>query len=418
MRIEILTVGGEILSGRTVDTNFHFLARALARLGVPPLWHTTVPDQRDLLASALRAALSRADGIIMTGGLGGTPDDITRRVLAQVLDRRLVLREDVKSEVERVYRLRGRTPPPLAEGMALVPQGAELIPNPAGLAPGLLLPTPGGGWLVALPGVPEEMRVQVERFVLPFVERRLGGARGEEVVLRTAGVPETILAERIGTDHPEGTEIAYLPNAAGVDLRLIRRAESRLTALEFEAWVAGIRSLLGAAVFATGEVPLERCLGDLAMAAGVRVATAESITAGTVGALIARVPGASAWYLGTVTAYDNEAKIRQLAVPRGRIETYGAVSAEVAMAMAAGARRIFGAEYAVSTTGIAGPTGGSAEKPVGLVCFGISTPQGEACLRRVFPDRGREWITSRAAAAALWLLYKALAGLPVEDGAA
>ena len=177
MKIEILTIGGEILTGRTLDTNFQFLARALHRLGRPPTWHTTVPDQRDLLAGALRTALARADFILMTGGLGGTPDDITRRVLSQVLHRRLVLREEVRLEVERIYRLRGRTPPPSAERMALLPQGAEIVPNPVGLAPGLLLPTSGEGVLVALPGVPEEMRAMVERFVLPYLERRMHGAR-------------------------------------------------------------------------------------------------------------------------------------------------------------------------------------------------------------------------------------------------
>jgi nicotinamide-nucleotide amidase len=161
MKLEILTIGGEILNGRTLDTNFHYLARQLMRLGVPPLWHGTVPDRRELLLPALKTALARAEGIIVTGGLGGTPDDITRQALAQALGRRLVLREDVRQEIERIFRERGRIPPPSADGLTLVPQGAETFPNPVGLAPGILLPTPAGGFLIALPGVPEEMRALV-----------------------------------------------------------------------------------------------------------------------------------------------------------------------------------------------------------------------------------------------------------------
>ncbi len=415
MKIEILTIGGEILSGRTADTNFLYLARALNRLGAPPTWHTTVPDHRDLLANALRAALGRAQGILMTGGLGATPDDITRRVLAQVLRRRLVLREEVRAELERVYRLRGHTPPPMAEGMALIPQGAEIIPNPVGLAPGLLVPTAGEGWIVALPGVPEEMRGMVERFVLPFLERRLGGGRTWEVVLRTAGVPETILAERLGAEHPPGTEIAYLPYAGGVDLRLVRRFDAALNSEDFEAWVKEIRDLLGPAVYAVGETTLEQRVGDLAKAAGMRLAAAESITGGAVGAAITRVPGASAYYLGSVCAYDNEAKIRILGVLRPLLAEHGAVSGPVAEAMASGARRLFGADVAVATTGVAGPSGGTEEKPVGLVYFGVSTPEGETSLRRAFPGRSRELITARATATAVHLFYRKLAGLPLED---
>lgn len=415
MKIEILTVGGEILSGRTPDTNFQFLARALNRLGVPPTWHTTVPDHRDLLVAALRAAMARADGIVMTGGLGGTPDDITRRVLAHVLRRRLILREEIRVEVERIYRLRGRTPPPTAEGMALVPQGAELIPNTVGLAPGLLLPFADERWLVALPGVPEEMRAMVERFVLPFLERRLGGARGFETVLRTAGVPETVLAEQLGTGHPPGTEIAYLPNVSGVDLRLVRRPDSVLTAEDFEAWVREIRERLEPAVYAVGEVTLEQRVGELAGELGLRLAAAESITGGGVGAAIARVPGASAYFLGTVCAYDNEAKIRMLGVPRALLAEHGAVSAATAESMARGARRLFGADLAVATTGIAGPTGGSEEKPIGLVWFAVSGPEGETSVRRFLPGRSRELVTGRSVATALYLLYRRLEGIPVEE---
>lgn len=414
MKIEILTIGGEILNGRIADSNFHHIARQLTRLGVPPLWHTTVPDRRDLLLPVLKAAMARAEGIIVTGGLGGTPDDITRRALAQVLGRRLVLREEVKDAVERMYRERGRTPPPAAEGLALMPQGAEILPNPVGLAPGILLSTPAGGFLVALPGVPEEMRALLERFVLPFIERRLGVGRGWELTLRTAGVPETMLAERIGAGEADGCEVAYLPHWGGVDLRLVRRPEAELTREEFDAWASGIREKLGDIVYATGEVSLEQRIGELAVAAKARIAVAESITGGSVGAALTRIPGSSAYFLGAVTAYDNEIKQRLLGVSLGTLLNHGAVSAPVAEAMAVGARRITGADVAVSTTGIAGPTGATAEKPVGLVYLGISSARGDSHVRRIFPGRSREAITQRAVFAALWLLYRHLAGLSVD----
>ncbi len=414
MKIEVITIGGEILIGRTLDTNFHFIARGLARLGVPPLWHTSVPDTRELLADALRSALARADGIIMSGGLGGTPDDITRRVLSQVLGRPLVLREEVLQAVEEIYRARGRTPPPSAQGMALLPQGAQIIPNPVGLAPGLLLAGPGGTWVCALPGVPEELRAQMEQFVLPLVERRLGGARGWEIVFRTAGVPETVLAEMIGTRHPEGHDVAYLPNWGGVDLRLIRKPEALSTREEFDAWVEGIRGAIGPVIYATGEATLEEVIGAALVERGLHVAVAESLTGGGVGAALTRVPGSSRYFLGSVTAYDDGIKNTVLGVGRGVLLNHGAVSGPVAEAMAVGARRLFGADLAVSTTGIAGPTGATPSKPVGLVYLGLSTRHGETHVRRVFPGRSREAVTARAVSGALLLLHRHLAGLSLE----
>ncbi len=414
MKLEVLTIGGEILNGRTLDTNFHYLARQLNRLGVPPLWHSTVPDRRDLLLPALKTALSRAEGIVVTGGLGATPDDITRRALAQVMGRRLVLREDVRQEIERIFRERGRVAPPSADSLALVPQGAEILLNPVGLAPGILLATPSGGFLVALPGVPEEMRALVERFVLPMIERRLGVARGWELTLRTAGVSETVLADRIGKEPPDGCEVAYLPQWGGVDLRLVRRPDAGMNREEFDGWTREIRDRLGDIVYATGEIPLEQRVGELARAAQARIAVAESITGGGVGAALTRVPGSSAYFLGSVTAYDNDVKQRLLGVSLGTLLNHGAVSAQVAEAMAAGARRITGADVAISTTGIAGPDGATADKPVGLVYLGIASARGEAHLRRIFPGRSRESVTHRAVFAALWLLFRHLAGLPID----
>ncbi len=415
MKIEILTIGGEILSGRTEDGNFRFLARRLTELGAPPLWHTTVPDTRELLTEALAAAIARADTVIMTGGLGGTPDDITRRVLSQVLHRRLILREETLREVEELYRCRGREAPLSAQGMALIPQGAQLIPNPVGLAPGLLFSTDAGKLIVALPGVPEEMCAQMEQFVLPLLEQRLSGVGGWQQVLRTGGVPESVLAEWIGTGHPPGLDVAFLPNRHGVDLRLARGAGARVTRQEFDAWVSLIRRMLGARVFGTDDTPLEEAIGRLLVHRGLKVSVAESVTGGGVGAALTRVPGSSRYFLGGVVAYDNEVKHDLLGVGRGVLAGHGAVSWQTAEAMALGARRRMGADVAVSTTGIAGPTGGSPEKPVGQLYVGVSTSQGEAHVLRLVSGRSRETATGQCVGTALWVLYCALQHIPLED---
>lgn len=412
MGIEILTIGGEILTGRTPDSNFGFLARSLAHIGAVPTWHTTVPDSREVLGDALRLAIERADGVITTGGLGATPDDLTRRVLSQVLGRKLVLDESVWEAIRNRYREAGRPPPTSGQMLALVPQGAEVLPNPVGLAPGLLL-AGERGWICALPGVPSEMRALAERFLLPFVERRQGGVRGSEIVLRTAGVPETVLAERLGTRHPGDLEIAYLPGGSGVDLRLIRGAGSAISDREFRAWASAIRERLGEAVYGEEQSSLEGVVGELLVERRLRLAVAESLTGGAVGAALTRVPGSSRYFLGGIAAYDDDVKRRVLRVSGALLRSGGAVSGAVAESMAAGARRLLGAEIGVSTTGIAGPTGGTAEKPVGLVYLGLSTPAGEAHLRRRFPGP-RESVTRRTVAASLLLLYRHLRGLPIE----
>lgn len=415
MKIEILTIGGEILTGRTDDTNFRFLARRLTELGAPPLWHTTVPDVRELLTEALAAAIGRADTVIMTGGLGGTPDDITRRVLSQVLRRRLILREETLREVEELYRRRGRSAPPAAQAMALIPQGAQLIPNPVGLAPGLMLSTDAGQLIVALPGVPEEMCAQMEQFVLPLLEQRLSGVGGWEQVLRIGGVAESVLAVWIGSDHPPGMDVAYLPNRLGVDLRLVRRAGAPVARPEYDTWVSGIRRMLGARVFGTDDISLEEAIGQLLVHRGLKVSVAESVTGGGVGAALTRVSGSSRYFLGGVVAYDNGVKHDLLGVSRGVLMSHGAVSGQTAEAMALGVRRRIGAHVAVSTTGIAGPTGGTSDKPVGLLYIGVSTPQGEAHVRRLVSGRSRETATGQCVGAALWVLYCTLQRIPLEE---
>lgn len=415
MRIEVVTIGGEILSGRIRDENFVFLARALASRGLAPFRHSTVSDDRADLDPVLRRAWSEAEGVVLTGGLGATSDDRTRPAIAAMLGVDTVLLPEVWAELQRWFIAKGRTAPPVARVMAELPRGAEPIPNPLGLAPGVWIDR-DGRWLCALPGVPHEMRAMVERSLLPKIDEKAGNRRSLEHVFRTAGLSETVLAEWLGAPPSDAMEIGFLPHAGGVDLRLQGRTGG--DAGRFSDWVCSTRERLGDTVFsetgsADGETSLEAEVGRLLVERGAHVAVAESLSGGALTARLVSVPGASRYVDGSVVAYANRVKESFLGVSPELLVRHGAVSAETAEAMAEGARARFGAEFGLSTTGIAGPTGGSDEKPVGLVYTGISWEGGAAHLRRIYPG-GRAEIIERSVQTGLLMLYRRLRGLPLE----
>lgn len=416
IRIEIVTIGGEILSGRTRDTNFTFLARGLGSHGLACRWHTSVPDDRDTLIEALKTALERADVVITTGGLGATPDDITRKALATVLKKQLVLREDVMQAIEDRFARMGRTPPANMQAQALVPLGAELLPNPVGIAPGLRIVVEGGRLIIALPGVPQEMEAIAAQSVLPMVSALDPETRLVERVLRTAGVSEMKLAEIVAPAVPRGVDVAYLPRLGIVDLRFSLAGRPANAQAALDRAVEPIRARLGDVIYAEGTTEIEEALGEGLLSRGWSIATAESLTGGRLGGKIVSVPGSSRYFLGGIVAYGNRAKISLLGVPEAWLREYGAVSEPVARAMAHGARERFGAHVAVSTTGIAGPTGATAEKPVGLVWFGVETPTGAATVRRQLPG-GRDQVIERSVLIACDLARRAACGLPIEGRA-
>lgn len=411
MRLEVLTIGGEILSGRILDTNLRDLSRALGRFGVWPRWHGSVPDDPSLIREAIEVAMARADGVVISGGLGATPDDRTRESLAGAFGVPLEASAEVWRWIEEKHRERKVTPREAARAMALVPRGFRAVENPHGMAPGLF--REGPPFVLALPGVPGEFRVLVERFLLPLIERRLGDARGAEHVLRTSGISETILAERLGDDVPVDCELAYLPHAFGVDLRLTRSLDARTSAEGFQDWVHETAKRVDAWLYGRDHEPIAQAIGDELRRRGLSLATAESCSGGGVGAAISAVPGSSDYFLGSVVAYANAVKETLLAVPTDWIREHGAVSGMVAEAMARGVRRRLGADLGLSVTGIAGPSGGSAEKPVGLVWFGISDARGEVTIARRFVG-GRDEITARAVGWSLHYLRRFLLGLPLE----
>jgi nicotinamide-nucleotide amidase len=414
IRIEIVTIGGEILSGRTSDTNFAFLARGLAAHGLACRWHTSVPDDRDALIESLEAALARADVVITTGGLGATPDDITRKSLATVLKRQLVLREDVLHAIEERFARMGRTVPANMQAQALIPLGAELIPNPVGVAPGLKIVAGDNHILFALPGVPYEMEAIAARSVLPMIASLDPETRLAERTLRTAGVSEMRLAEIVAPMVPREVGVAYLPHLGTVDLRFSLAGRPAEAQDALDRIVAPIRERIADAIYAEGTTDLQGALGNELVSRGWTMATAESLTGGRVGGRIVSVSGSSRYYLGGIVAYGNRAKVTLLGVPEAWIREHGAVSEPVARAMAHGARERLGAHVAISTTGVAGPTGGTEEKPVGLVWFGVETPTGSAAIRRQLPG-DREQVIERTVLIACDLARRAICGFRIEE---
>lgn len=410
MRLEAVTIGTELLLGFTIDTNAAEIGRAMAAAGVEIVRRTSVADRPDAIRAAMQDALSRADIVLATGGLGPTKDDMTKTVVAELFGRRLVHDPAILVALEERFRRIGRWPMPAANrSQADVPEGAVVLPNPRGTAPGLWLEDDKGRIAVLLPGVPHEMRGLLHEQVLPRLAQRVLGRVVRSRALRTTGVAESALAERLqGVEEKVAPlTLAYLPSPTGVDLRVTAwqlepdDADARLAAAAAE-----IRPRLGVDCYAEDSTDLAAVV--LSRLGERKVAVAESCTGGLLGGRLSAVPGASAHFVGGVIAYDNAVKTQQLGVPAALIAEHGAVSEPVVLAMAQGAARAFGTAAAMAITGIAGPDGGSAEKPVGTVWFAALCDGRARAVRRVMPGDRHE-IRERAAQAALDLLRKLLA---------
>ena len=406
--LEVVTVGTELLLGDTVDTNAARIGRALAGIGVTVPRRATVGDHHDAIVEAVAAALERTGAVLVTGGLGPTRDDLTREAIADLLGVALRFDEAVWDELVARWARIGRTIAESNRSQAMVPEGGTVLRNRLGSAPGLWLDTPRG-LVILLPGVPLEVDGLLADEVLPRLVARLGGGAVTSRVLRTTGIPESRLGELLGPLEPSlaPVTLAYLPDQVGVDLRLTAwqlppaEADRALDAAE-----AVVRGAAGRWIYASGDRDLAEVVLDAARRAGETLAVAESCTGGMVGARLTAIPGSSDTFVGGVIAYANAVKVRELGVDPALIERHGAVSEEVARAMAAGVAGRLGAERAVAVTGVAGPGGGSEAKPVGTVWFAWWM-RGELTSRMVtFPgDRGQ--VRARAAQAALLGLLRA-----------
>jgi nicotinamide-nucleotide amidase len=417
VKLEVVTIGTELLLGLTPDTNAAELGRALAAAGVEVVRHTSVSDRPDAIRDAVTEALARTGFVITTGGLGPTRDDMTKRAVAAIFGVALTLDEAVLRSLEERFRRLGRPMPAVNRTQAEVPVGAIVLPNPRGTAPGLWVED-RGRVVVMLPGVPSEMRGLLAEEVLPRLAA-LGGGSGPGLVvrsrtLRTTGVAESALAERVGAieDDIAPLTLAYLPSTDGVDLRVTAwsvpaaEADRRLGEV-----IAALRQRAGDDGYGEDATDLAAVVLERLRGRHARLAVAESCTGGLLGARITAVAGASDVFVGGVLAYGDEVKSADLDVPIDLLARHGAVSEEVVLAMAHGAQLRFAVEAALAITGIAGPGGGTPEKPVGTVWIAARFGTRARAVRRVSPgDRGE--IRARSAQAALDLLRRLLAEHP------
>ncbi len=415
-RSVVVTVGDELLLGRTVDTNSAWLGAALADLGAPVLERATVADTDDAIRDAVVRAMERAPLVVLTGGLGPTDDDRTRPAVAGLLGIDLVVDPDLLAALEAKYLRRGYDAlPPANVSQALVPAVGKALPNPAGSAPGLVFEAPGGGLVILMPGPPRELRAVFPQAAEEI--RRHFGDRLRPVrtrTIHTTGIAESVLAPRVeealGEPGRREATVAYLPDLVGVDVRLTVRdvdgedeAQRRLDRAEerLDDVVARYR------FEAPGTGDLSEAVFEALGRRGLTLATAESCTGGLVAKRITDNPGSSRVFVGGVVTYSNAAKERLLGVPGESIASQGAVSREVAEAMAKGCRERLGADCAIAITGIAGPEGGSEDKPVGTVWWAVAVNDRLEARRDVFPG-DREGVRARAAQASLhtllWML--------------
>jgi len=413
-RVAILSTGDELTTGRIVDTNASWLADQLFALGLDVVAVLTVGDYADRLAWAWRHALDVADVVISTGGIGPTADDLTNEVVAQVLGVPLV--EDAASaeRVRQLFKAFNREMPENNLKQALLPAGAVVVPNPLGTAPGYRV-AHGAKHLVVLPGVPREMKPMITDTVLPWLRELRGGDVYLAHVFQTFGITESGLDEQVtGLLDPSEARVSFRASFPEISLRVVVHGPPDEAAARLARVAARIRERIGGWVYGEGATSLEEVVGKLLRERGLTVALAESCTGGLVAHRLTNVPGSSAYVVGGAVTYANSAKERVLGVRAGTLAAHGAVSEETAAEMAAGARHTFGTSLGLATTGVAGPDGGTAEKPVGTVCFGLASDAG-VVTRRYQLWGTRDWVKLLASQVGLdWLRRHAL-GMPVAE---
>lgn len=409
MRVELINTGSELMLGFTINSHHAYIARQLAVIGLRLDRQTTVADDRQEMSGAVAEALQRSDVLIITGGLGPTSDDFTRDIVAELLNCPLVLDEEVARSIKERYSRRNLRMPDSVNVQALVPAGATVLQNRNGTAPGLVIEH-NNKLLVLLPGPPRELNPMMDNQVMPLLKERFKDR--PRFVCRTfkvAGLPESIVEAKVApvlAGLPD-IELGYCARMGEVEVRIIALAIALADQAE-----QGIRDVLGNNIIGTGESRLEEVVVTMLTAAHKTLVVAESCTGGLIANRLTNVSGSSAVFLNGWVTYSNAAKMRDLGVREGTLNEFGAVSEQVAREMAAGARTRSAADYALSATGIAGPTGGTPDKPVGLLYIGLATRQRTVVQRHQF-TLDRETFKSFASQLALDLLRRELLS-PVE----
>ncbi len=406
MKADIITIGDEILIGQIVDTNSAWIAARLGEIGVSVRRKYSIGDRREEIVSAVEESLSKAEVTIITGGLGPTKDDITKRVLAEIFHSQLICDTETYERVERMMAARGIAFNDLNKGQAMVPECCTPLANHKGTAPGMWFER-DGRVVVSLPGVPFEMEALMIESVLPRIKEHFSLA---SVVHRTAityGLAESMMAELIAPWEdalPDHLHLAYLPSPSQLRLRLsaydVAQGEAER---EIDQQFALLLPILGDYFVGWGDTTVQSAVAEMLVKRGETLASAESCTGGVIASKFTAMSGASEYFWGGVVSYDNSVKENVLGVSHEALETYGAVSEQVARQMAEGVRRLCGTTYGVATTGIAGPTGGTPEKPVGTVWMAVATPT-HTIAKCVQHGKIRAVNIERAASAAINLL--------------
>ena len=409
MRAEIITIGDELLIGQVVDTNSAWMAEKLNEQGIELYQITSVHDDRDHIIAALNEAFGRADIVLTTGGLGPTKDDITKHVLCEYFGAHLIEDQDVRAHIKDLYKDRPDVLNRLTATQWLVPDKAIILENRVGSAP-LMIFHKEDKLLACMPGVPYEMKIAMEEQILPYIQSQITNQKSEILhrTIQVNGIAESslaILLDEFEQSMPSDLHLAYLPKDGIIRLRL--SSYGALSEAEMQAYTDQLIELVKDYLIADTDEPIEVLIGRILTERHQTIATAESCTGGKLASLLSKHPGSSAFYYGSVISYDNSVKEHLLGVPAEMIQKHGVVSEEVVRVMAESARKQIGTDFAIATSGIAGPTGGSAAKPVGTVWMAWATPKGTTaeCFHL---GKLREQITDRACTKALVKLLKIL----------
>lgn len=406
VKATVIRVGDEVIKGRIEDINSSFIAKRLSEIGVNIIKIIWVGDDRDYINQCFREAIKESDIVISSGGLGSTLQDYTKEVIADIFKKRLGIDTKLLTKLREQFKMWGKPMPGLITKQALIPKGALVLENPIGITPGIIL-SEKGKLVISLPETYEELVKMCENSVIPYIEGKYSLPPIQTAILRTGGISETEIHDRLNklmktTKH---TDFSFVPQPTGVDITITFRGRRGLKRIIKEA-----ERILFPHVYATDKKTIETVVGEILRKKAVMLAVAESCTGGLIGNMITNVPGSSEYFIGSIVAYSDKLKIGYCGIKKNTLKEYGAVSEQVAKELAEGVREKFGADIGLSVTGIAGPEGGTEEKPVGLVYSAISDGNEIIVEKHIFSGT-RTMIKEKSAYAALDLTRKFLLGL-------